>query len=35
MGYVARMEGGKYVKGFWSENLKARDYLEGLTVDGR
>jgi hypothetical protein len=34
VGHVARMEEMRD-KTFWSENLKGRDYLEELGVDGR
>jgi hypothetical protein len=35
MGNTARIEEIKKYAKFWSENLKGRDYLENLGIDGR
>jgi hypothetical protein len=34
-GYVARMGRGEAYTGFWWGNLRERDHLEDLGVDGR
>jgi hypothetical protein len=33
--HIVCMKDEKYLQNFWLENLKGRDYLEDLGIDGR